>query len=218
MDRRSFVEKLYRTSKKLLTAAGGFYVSGKIMYRAFHDEPTQPAAISISAVRAIPENGFAWPVDILPEDVRSMNFDHYYKQTKQHYRAIDIPPRKKGVSGDSVYAAAPGIVVETGWRTGYGKCVIIRSTDINGIEYRHLYAHLYENFTVDEQEVGYKTQIGTMGDTGAKSLGVHLHFEIYKGKFDLKNTQPAFMYLAYFPGLPYSGYERPEWRDYNEQA
>ncbi len=81
--------------------------------------------------------------------------------------------------GTPVLASAGGIVVESGWIGGYGKCIVI----MHNKKYKTRYAHLSKRYV----EVGEKVErgkiIGAVGDTGfVKKKGVdasHLHFEVY---------------------------------------
>ncbi|MFA6002634.1 MAG: M23 family metallopeptidase [Elusimicrobiota bacterium] len=76
--------------------------------------------------------------------------------------------------GTPVYSARSGIVLEAGWREGYGMLVIIRHAD--GFTTR--YGHMSKISVVPGQVVQRgKTMIGRVGSTG-NSTGPHLHFEV----------------------------------------
>jgi murein DD-endopeptidase MepM/ murein hydrolase activator NlpD len=75
--------------------------------------------------------------------------------------------------GAPVSAAAPGVVVRTGWDGGYGNRVVVA----HGRGLETTYAHLAA-ITVDTGSfVSESTEIGTVGCTG-RCDGAHLHFEI----------------------------------------
>jgi murein DD-endopeptidase MepM/ murein hydrolase activator NlpD len=76
-------------------------------------------------------------------------------------------------TGSPITAALPGQVVYAGWRSGYGKLIIIRHA--NGLSTR--YGHC-SSFTVRRgQMVRAGQMIGRVGSTGV-ATGPHLHFEI----------------------------------------
>jgi murein DD-endopeptidase MepM/ murein hydrolase activator NlpD len=75
-----------------------------------------------------------------------------------------------------IIAAAPGRVLEVGYRAGYdgyGKIVLLAHA--NG--YRTLYAHLSSIAVRPGQRVWPGRRVGIAGCTGRCS-GVHLHFEV----------------------------------------
>lgn len=75
--------------------------------------------------------------------------------------------------GDPVVATADGVVVETGWRGGYGNCIEID----HGYNYRTLYGHLSSIDVKPAERVRRGETIGKVGSTG-KSTGPHLHYEV----------------------------------------
>lgn len=74
---------------------------------------------------------------------------------------------------DPVYATAPGVVTFAGWRTGYGRAIIID----HGYGLSTFYAHCRQLMISvgDKVEMGQK--IGLVGSSGY-STGPHLHFEV----------------------------------------
>jgi murein DD-endopeptidase MepM/ murein hydrolase activator NlpD len=75
--------------------------------------------------------------------------------------------------GTGVYAAAPGIVTETGDDPVYGKYVVISHAG----GWASLYGHLSRIETGLRREVLSGILIGRVGSTG-QSTGPHLHFEL----------------------------------------
>lgn len=78
--------------------------------------------------------------------------------------------------GTPIYSTADGVVIHSGWLSGYGKLVKIQHQF--GIETR--YAHLSKLRVKVGQRVSRGQSIGDMGNTG-RSTGTHLHYEVRVG-------------------------------------
>lgn len=72
-------------------------------------------------------------------------------------------------------ASAPGVVVYSGWASGYGNVVYID----HGDGYQTRYAHAEALHVKKGDRVNAGHIIGKVGSTG-RSSGPHLHFEIRK--------------------------------------
>lgn len=72
-----------------------------------------------------------------------------------------------------IYSTAPGVVIFTGVKEGYGKMVEIDHG--HGIVTR--YAHLHRILVVRGQKIPAHYEIGQLGSTG-RSTGPHLHYEV----------------------------------------
>jgi murein DD-endopeptidase MepM/ murein hydrolase activator NlpD len=93
--------------------------------------------------------------------------------------------------GTDVFAAAAGVVTETGEDPVYGKYVIIKHGEL----WASLYGHLSRVETALRREVLSGSLIGRVGSTG-QSTGPHLHFELRRnGK-----TEDPGKYLFRTPG------------------
>jgi len=87
---------------------------------------------------------------------------------RNHY-GVDMD----GDTGDPIAAAAPGVVLSSGWMNGYGNTVVIS----HGGGVTTLYAHQSQLLvSAGDAVVGGQT-IGKLGSTGW-STGPHLHFEV----------------------------------------
>lgn len=95
-----------------------------------------------------------------------------YKRRSFH-TGIDIPQAK----GIPVYATGNGIVIATGYDSGYGYFIEIQHAG----GFRSFYAHLSRILVKIENKVNITQQIACVGGTGV-ATGNHLHYEIRKGK------------------------------------
>lgn len=108
-----------------------------------------------------------WPV-------RKAKINRGFSTGRDEHFGLDIGGRKN----QTIYSAHDGTVVYagSGFR-GYGKMILI--------EYDSNWASLYGHLNRIEVKMGQKVLagqvIGKMGRTG-RATGVHLHFELIKGK------------------------------------
>ena len=80
-----------------------------------------------------------------------------------------------------IVAAASGVVYVSHYSSSYGNVVYILH-NIDGQIYTTVYAHMSSRLVSEGQTVEKGQQIGIMGSTG-DSTGQHLHFELYKGRW-----------------------------------
>lgn len=99
----------------------------------------------------------------------------------KHHNGVDIA----AASGTPVKPVAPGTVIFSGWRGGYGNSVIIEHLD--GM--MSIYAHHSSNQISEGALVDCSTVIALSGSTG-RSTGPHLHFEAWKNG---ENITPSFI-------------------------
>lgn len=101
--------------------------------------------------------------------------DPWTGQSKRH-DGIDI----SGKAETPIYATGDGIVEKVAFDiAGYGRYVIIN----HGFGYKTRYGHLHSAAVSEGQRVKRGEIIAGMGNTGGRSKGTHLHYEvIYKGR------------------------------------
>ncbi|WP_188048655.1 peptidoglycan DD-metalloendopeptidase family protein [Bacillus sp. CH30_1T] len=101
------------------------------------------------------------------------------------HNGIDIA--KSGLN--EVVASERGKVSKSYLSSSYGECVRI-AHEINGQTWESLYAHMRTGSRkVSEGDYVKQGQpIGIMGNTGY-SFGQHLHFELHKGRWDIKKSK-----------------------------
>jgi murein DD-endopeptidase MepM/ murein hydrolase activator NlpD len=97
--------------------------------------------------------------------------DPFDTQAAEYHPGIDF----RGATGDPVHVTADGKVVFTGWKGGYGNCIIIQHKN----DFQTLYGHLSHIGVHEGQKVNTGDVIGKVGSTG-RSTGAHLHYEVRK--------------------------------------
>ncbi len=113
---------------------------------------------------------FYWPIRGKITSGFGRRLDPISRQRRFHC-GIDISANV----GTPVRASAPGNVIFSGWKGGYGKVVIIRHHG----GYITVYAHNSKNMVQKGTPVKKGSLIARSGMTGAVT-GAHLHFEIRK--------------------------------------
>ena len=111
----------------------------------------------------VTEAGMIWPTT-------AKRISSYYgTRSRGYHTGLDID----GNSGDPVWAAKDGTVLEAGYNGSYGNDIVISHGD--GLKTR--YSHLKSISVSVGDKVTIGEQIGTEGSTG-NSTGAHLHFEV----------------------------------------
>jgi murein DD-endopeptidase MepM/ murein hydrolase activator NlpD len=90
----------------------------------------------------------------------------------QPHDGIDI----SAPEGTTIVAAAPGVVIYAGERSGYGSIVILRHAG----KLLTLYAHASELLVKEGDTVAGGTPVARVGRSG-RTTGPHLHFEVRDG-------------------------------------
>jgi murein DD-endopeptidase MepM/ murein hydrolase activator NlpD len=79
--------------------------------------------------------------------------------------------------GTPIQATADGIVLFSDWTIEEGYSIIIQHSK----DFHSYYKHNQKNLVFAHQLVKQGDVIALLGNSGAKSSGPHLHFEIWKG-------------------------------------
>lgn len=108
----------------------------------------------------------SWPVN---GEISSF----YGNRKNGFHHGIDIV----GKIGTSIHSAADGKVIFVGWKSVYGRTVIIDHLDGK----QTLYAHAQGYLVKKGQNVERGEEIATIGLTGV-TTGPHVHFEVRSGK------------------------------------
>jgi murein DD-endopeptidase MepM/ murein hydrolase activator NlpD len=122
----------------------------------------QQAAASSTGTGTPSGSGFIWPVNGPVVSGFGMRWGRMHE-------GIDIGAS----SGTPIWSAAAGTVIWSGWRGGYGNCVVVDHG--NGLA--TLYAHSSALLVSVGQRVSQGETIALVGSTG-NSSGPHLHFEV----------------------------------------
>ena len=126
------------------------------------DHPSSPSCGGATSAKA---PAFRWPA-------RGVVTSPFGMRGKRPHEGIDISYR----SGMAVRAAAPGTVVFSDTKSGYGRVIVVRHAG----GYETLYAHNEDNLVRPGAHVEPGELIADMGSSGEAS-GPHLHFEIRVG-------------------------------------
>jgi murein DD-endopeptidase MepM/ murein hydrolase activator NlpD len=78
--------------------------------------------------------------------------------------------------GTPILSAASGTVLYAGWTMDGGNTIVIGHES----GYYTYYKHNLRNVVTENQQVNQREIIGYLGNSGQKSFGPHLHFEIWK--------------------------------------
>ena len=90
---------------------------------------------------------------------------------REFHQGIDIAAKR----GSNILAAAPGMVVFSGYRPGYGNIIEIQHAE----DFVTRYGHNKKNLVVVGETVKKSQPIAIIGSTG-RSTGLHVHFEVLK--------------------------------------
>ena len=137
--------------------------SARVLSRRSSGMLSRPGEVIPSVSRGLPLYG----VITSTTGIRNDPFDGRLK----HHNGMDIA----APTGTPVKPVAPGTVIFSGWRGGYGNAVIIEHFD--GM--LTVYAHHSSNQVNEGDIVDNSTIIALSGSTG-RSTGPHLHFEAWR--------------------------------------
>jgi murein DD-endopeptidase MepM/ murein hydrolase activator NlpD len=143
-------------------------------FGANRQEPPSMAEIVLGPPPEAHRLALLWPVPALP--VASA----FGPRGPNWHGGVDLMAE----SGTPIRAAAPGVVIASGWERGYGNVVKIWHTP----ELLTVYAHNQENHVRPGDWVERGRVIGTVGNTG-RATAPHLHFEV---RLDGKKYDPMF--------------------------
>jgi hypothetical protein len=133
--------------------------------------------------RLIPEPEIKRPQRVMIWPLRGRITSMYGWRHGRHHDGVDIAARM----GKPIVAAANGTVIFSGWRSGYGRMVVIQ----HNRWLKTVYGHTSQNYVRKGEKVTQGQVIALVGSTG-RSTGPHLHFEVRNSR----GAQDPMRYLA----------------------
>lgn len=160
------VEKLKAYNRKVRNSMTGYIdLSGKLSeVEKINERVVLPERAMISMLATVP----------LKAPVLGFISQEYKPQL---HNGIDIVAPE----GTPVVAAGQGVVLYSGWSLDGGNTIILGHPG----GYYSYYKHNMRNLVFENQEVMQGDLIAYLGNSGQKSYGPHLHFEIWKDGFPL---------------------------------
>ena len=149
---------------------------GRIPKKQLPPQRENPKSLSPQRENSKSQLGMIWP---LKGRITSV----YGWRRGRHHDGVDIAAR----IGKPILAAANGIVVFSGWRSGYGRMVVIQ----HNRWLKTVYGHTSKNYVRRGQKIKQGEVIALVGSTG-RSTGPHLHFEVRNAQ----GAQNPMRYLA----------------------
>jgi len=126
-----------------------------------------------SSIKGTFGGDFIWPI----KDDFKISSNYGWRSNKKFHDGIDLTAKQ----GTKIIASRSGKVIYSDQRIGgYGNMVIISHPD----KMYTVYAHNEKNLVKYGDLVKQGEDIAIIGNTG-RSTGVHLHFEIRKGKHSI---------------------------------
>ena len=117
-----------------------------------------------------------WPLDSHNVYVTSTfggRIHPVYNKPMNHSGVDLAGPKSGSIAGENIYATLAGVVIISGWGSGYGNYVVID----HGGGLTSVYAHCSKLLVKKGQKVKKGDVIALVGSTGT-STGYHLHFEL----------------------------------------
>ena len=93
------------------------------------------------------------------------------------HKGLDL----KSSPPETIYAAAPGLIREASYSSGFGNYVVIDHG--HGVFTRYAHMARFRPGIVPGVTIGFGQPLGLMGQSG-NATGIHLHFEILTGNYD----------------------------------
>lgn len=93
------------------------------------------------------------------------------------HKGLDV----KASPGSTIYSAAPGIIREADFSTGFGHYVVIDHGQ--GVFTRYAHMASFASGVYAGKSIGFGQPLGIIGQSG-NATGIHLHFEVLTGNYN----------------------------------
>ncbi|MEO1331089.1 MAG: M23 family metallopeptidase, partial [Pseudomonadota bacterium] len=105
----------------------------------------------------------------------------YGRRWGRLHKGVDLAPEAPGRPLPTIVAAADGVVREKRTYRGYGRTLVIDHGD--GVFTRYAHLSRFAKGVGEGRRVAFGQPIGTLGASGGRRMGVHLHYEILTGAY-----------------------------------
>jgi murein DD-endopeptidase MepM/ murein hydrolase activator NlpD len=212
-------DKITVITEKFVTQDSKFSHHGKILYASIQTQGHDYKIFRYSPNEA--ENNYQFFTDegksiksnLLKTPVKVVRISSKYGHRKKHpvhgYEAMHRGVDFAGPVGTPIYAAGGGMVSFVGWKSGYGRFVVIKHSNNLSTAYAHA-SKFAKNLTVGSV-VKQGDVIAYVGDSG-DTTGPHLHFEVI---VDGKQVDP--MKFKSTPGKELKGKELTKFNEFKVQ-
>lgn len=151
---------------------------------------------------------------LLRTPVNVVRISSHFGYRKKH-PVLGYGKMHKGVdfaapTGTPIYASGNGVVQFVGWKSGYGKFVLIRHR--KGLETAYGHASRFANGLKKGQRVKQGQVIAYVGKTG-RATGPHLHYEV---RINGKQVNP--LKFKSTPGVKLKGKDFEKFKQFKEQV
>lgn len=213
-------DKITVITEKFVTSDSKFSHHGKILYAAIHTKGQDYKIFRYSPNGAkneyqfFTDEGKSIKSSLLKTPVKVVRISSKYGYRKKHpvhgygamHRGVDFA----GPIGTPIYAAGGGVVSFVGWKSGYGRFVVIKHSNNLSTAYAHA-SKFTKNLTVGSV-VKQGDVIAYVGDSG-HTTGAHLHFEVIVNG---KQVDP--MKFKSTPGMELKGKELAKFNEFKVQV
>lgn len=206
-------------TEKFMTPDNKFSHHGKVIYASIISGKNEYKIYSYApngdnnTRKLFSEDGKSIKSTLLRTPVNVVRISGHFGFRKKHpvhgYSAMHKGVDFAGPVGTPIYAAGDGVVTFLGWKSGYGRFVIIKHNNHLETAYAHSSAfakHLKQGSKVKQGDI--IAYIGASGNT----TGPHLHFEV---RIDGKQVNP--MKFKSSPGVVLAGTELNQFKQFQSR-
>lgn len=212
-------DKISVITEKFMTPDQKFSHYGKVIYSSITSGKTEYKIYLYSPNgskddrKLFSEDGKSIKSTLLRTPVNVVRISSHFGFRKKHpvhgYSAMHKGVDFAGPVGTPIYAAGDGVVTFLGWKSGYGRFVVIKHNNHLDTAYAHASAfakNLKQGSKVKQGDI-----IAYVGASG-KTTGAHLHFEV---RVDGKQVNP--MKFKSSPGVVLAGKQLEQFKQFKSR-